>query len=65
MAKSDRTMLLVLFRPGLYITTVVVAGLILIHATIAVFLLLQVNAGISFAVAIGRPASSDSIQHFS
>lgn len=35
-AKTNRTLLLVIFRPGLYVTALVLVGLVLVHAALAI-----------------------------
>jgi len=63
-AKSSRVLLLVLFRPGLYLTAVVLIGLILIHAAVAMgaiyygesALVGRIHVGIIAAIGLGALA---------
>jgi Zn-dependent protease with chaperone function len=60
-SKSNRTLLLVVFRPGLYLTALVLVGLVLVHATIAIGIIYygesalvdRVHVGIIAAIGIG------------
>jgi len=60
-AKSNRRLLLYIFGPGIYLTILVLAGLILIHAAIAVAILYygesiligRIHIGLIAAIAIG------------
>jgi len=59
--RSDRRLLVVVFRPGLYITAIVVVGLVVVHAGIAMAAIYfgesavsnRIHAGIILAIGLG------------
>jgi len=61
LARRDRNLLLILFRPGLYVTAVVLTGLVLVDAAVAIgaiyygesALLERVHMGIIAAIGVG------------
>lgn len=60
-AKSNRTLLLLVFKPGLYFTAIVLVGLVLVHAALAIGVIYygestlvgRVHIGIIAAIGIG------------
>ena len=55
-ARANRKVLLTLLGPGIYFTAVVITGLIVVHAAIAVILLARVYLGASVMVGLGALA---------
>lgn len=60
-AKTNRTLLLVVFRPGLYVTALALVGLVLVHAALAIGIIYygesalvnRVHVGLIAAIGIG------------